>query len=250
MSKILKFITNFGCSSPTNEEEISNNATESPIVTQTPTSPRLNLEPEQIQRFKKYMQYEPDPDMKEIPRDIVGLGYTWYPIVIFSKNSNDLTEFIQTMKLVIRPCINSVRGADMTKEVKYDEDQVIKEISNDAVFVGRRPLGHHLGVKPRFFDPQEVIDAIDYLKHQKNTYFVGLMEAMDLIQLTVSGDDYYLTHINCRTPGQFFTKDKKWKIKCGIYPRFDNESRIFNWLLKISVKFLGTRIINDPLMDQ
>lgn len=232
MSKILKFITNFGCSSPTiDDNEIIE--TEPTSINQ-PISPRGNPIPEeQSKRFEKYLGRKPDASMKNIPTDIIGLGYSWYPILIESKKIEDLSSFAQEMKVKIRPY-----DALIDFDTNYNEDRVIAEIANDAVFIGSRPMGNHLGTSPRFFDPQEVIDAINNLKQRPNTLFVGLMQRADQIDLSINAENFLLGQLNCKNHCQVITKDGKWKIKCGIHPRYDNDNRIFNWLFKIHVKKL------------
>jgi hypothetical protein len=231
MSKILKFITNFGCSSPTNDDDEIMEARNQPL------SPRTNsLTTEQSNRFEKYLGRKPNDSMKDIPMDIIGLGYAWYPILIESKRIEDLTSFVQTMIVKIRPSVDVSVDVNSCPEISYDEDQVISEIVNNAVYIGRRPMGNHLGSSPRFFDPQEVIDAISKLKQRPNTFFVGLMQRTDQIDLSINGQSFLLGQLNCKNYCKVITKDEKWKIKCGIYPRYDNETRIFNWLFKINVK--------------
>lgn len=234
MSKILKFITNFGCSSPINDDEIEKNAEQTP--TKNENSQLLPFTPEQCERFEKYLKRKPSPTMKDIPKDIIGLGHRWYPIVIQTKNTQTLEEFVKVMKIIIRPCNDTAVGPDMTKEIFYDEDDVITEIAEDAVFVGMRPMGHHLGNSPRFFDPQEIVDSLNQLKQQENTLYTGIMSASDLVQLSVGDENFYLNQSNCRNLCQILTTDQRWKIKVIIEPRCHEDNRIFNWLFKIFVK--------------
>lgn len=112
--------------------------------------------------------------MDLIPDNISGLGYTWYPIVITCKNQDTLIRFMEQAKFTIHPCINTFRGPDLTKSASYPEEDIIKDILNDAINIGSKPMGYHLGIKPRFMDPKTITDAIDAIKSISNSHLLVL----------------------------------------------------------------------------
>lgn len=193
----------------------------------------MSLTSEACARFVKLAQFDPTPDMQLIPDDIIGLGYNWYPIVICSKNKETLDQVLSQMKCIIRPCINTFRGSDMTKEASYSEDKIIEEVIRDSINVGCRPMGYHLGIAPRFFDPKEITDAIEAVKTMPNSHFVGFMPAFDLIEFALEDETLYLNQENCIRGGK--TKTKSWIVNPKLEARDRKDSRIFNWLFRIEV---------------
>lgn len=139
------------------------------------------------------------------------------------------------IKYVIRPCINTFRGSDMTKEASYSETDIIGKIMRDSVTIGCRSIGYHLGIAPRFMDPKEITDAIHTIKTIPNSHFIGFMPAFDLLEFTIEDGTFYFNQENCRRSGAMI-KTKSWKFSPKLEDREGKDARVFNWLLRIKVQ--------------
>ncbi|CAH6419294.1 Hypothetical protein HVR_LOCUS495 [uncultured virus] len=194
----------------------------------------MSISEDARKRFVEATGIEPEPNMKSIPDDITGLGYQWYPLIIASNSKDNLDAAMKQIKYAIRPCINTFRGSDMTKEASYPEADIVAEVLRDSVNVGCRPMGYDLGIAPRFIDPKEITDAIQTVKTMPNSHYIGFMPAFDVLEFKIENETFYFHQENCMREGTI--KTKSWEISPELQPRQGKDGRIFNWLLRIDVK--------------
>jgi hypothetical protein len=134
---------------------------------------------------KKLTHFSATPYMELIPDNILGLEYTWYPIVITSKDQDTLIRFMDQVKCIICPCINTFRGPDLTISASYPEGDMINHILNDGINLGLTLMGYYLGIKPRFINPKEIMDAIDKNKSIPSSHLIGCIPVFDTLELVI-----------------------------------------------------------------
>lgn len=192
-----------------------------------------------------YISSQPMSEWKSVPQEARGLGYEWIPLTMRSLNPERLptSELPKIFSVVIHPCINAFVGCDRTKVVVRDLEVIKTEVVNNAIHIGsRQRQWFELGAASRFFDPQEVDDAYDYLR--KNYHFIGIMGSMDEAEVSlkdhqqpslfIDDENANFMNPNLRSLPSPFNLGK-YKVYVACRPREGPAGRIFNWWMDIAI---------------
>lgn len=170
-------------------------------------------------------------ELKGKGRKVIGLGYKWFPISVIADSTLDIGEFMENVKALIHPCINTWRGCDITKNVSYSDDEVIKDIVKDIFGRGNPIFYDGLNIYQTVLDPNDIIQEIKEIRNKENSHFVGFMSAFDLCSLQIDEKVLYLQQENCRGPPSTI-KVGKYHLSICLEPE---NNRVFNWHLNIGV---------------
>lgn len=192
---------------------------------------------EAAERYTKFFGIPPEKDMKTIPKEKVGLGYQYYPILFHSKNKEHLKDFFNEISVFV--------GDRNGKEVKREYEKIKQEICLYAVQIGTSPMGYELGYKLRFFDPKEVDDFYEKFKKDEKFTFLGFMHAMDVCYLELKRTKYQQFFCQQTCKGKDFDQ-QKCEVIIGYYilkihnniAKDNDEARIFNWRMEVEVESL------------
>ncbi len=81
-----------------------------------------------------------DTDWKPLPDDVEGIGYMWIPVYV----TGDCETFMQNCKCTF-----------MThKKTPYSNDEITSDLLRSVYQIGCRAQTCHLGLAPRYTDPQ------------------------------------------------------------------------------------------------
>lgn len=188
----------------------------------------MNISEEAKQRLTDLLDTDSwfHESIEAVPPKTNGIGYKWYPIIVHT----DLDH--KEYSIVIHPCINTFRGADMQKTVEYSDNEVAKSITGNMLSMGHPAFYSGLNIYQVFVDPLEVTNAFKHLKTRGN--FHGCMQAFDVAKLTIDGEMFYFNQSNCLN-GKNTCKTNNYKIIYELKFVDGENNRIFNAVLDITI---------------
>jgi hypothetical protein len=166
--------------------------------------------------------------IKPIPKDIIGLGYQWYPIMI---DFNDEADNFDV-------AVYSIQGLGECNKTAVNYSK--KEIIQDVVLCLSRaehPYFYSQALKPeqRFLDPNEVRNAIHELKSKMKGKFIGFMNMFDVLKFSIEGEDIYFKHVKNKIHTRALTNNYHIIIK--LNHNSGVEDHIFSNVVKIKIKY-------------
>jgi hypothetical protein len=207
-----------------NEEKDESAKIKKPIILATPVDQINNLLETNNFSYKNNQIFYCGEPIFCVPNHVIGLGYTYYPIVFKSKKQ------IET-KLTFYPMINIIRGYDFNVTVELTEIEIIKNIVNDNLQKSNHCFYDNIKTNEIFLDPKEVEKSIEELKTNNNV--IGFMKAFNYLKFEIDWEDFYFDRYDLLEGRKLKFDTFKYDLTIELKMRPKNESRIFNHLIEI-----------------